>query len=109
MKRATYADIAAWRARSKPLRKRSPKMAGVYVERRKFVRELLSARIYCEFTDCKHVSVDVHEVTRRSHGGALYPGQPGKRETTYYALCRAHHDYVTTHPEWARAHGYEVR
>jgi hypothetical protein len=91
------------------LRVRSRKREAIYVERRAFVREYVTAHPTCELLPCGALSVDVHEVIRRSHGAALYPGQPGKRETPYMALCRAHHDYITTHPAWARERGYEVR
>ena len=86
-------------------------MAAVYVERRKFVATFLAEHPVCQIglRDCTKVAVDVHEVTRRGRGSALYPGQPGKRPTRYLAACRVCHDYVTFHPDFARAEGFEER
>ena len=109
MKRASYESMQGWKKRSKPLRARSLKMQAEYVLRRQFVREFIREHPYCQVQPCGALAVDVHEVIRRSHGGALYPGQPGKRETLYAALCRAHHERVTVNPTWARENGWEVR
>lgn len=84
-------------------------MAAVYVDRRAFVSAFLSANPGCQFPGCAASSRDVHEVIRRSHGSALYPGQPNKRATGYLALCRDHHDWTTTHPLEARALGLDER
>lgn len=113
MKRASVESVKAWRVRTaKPLRPRSLKMQREYVKRRKFVAAYLAGNPLCMChlsRDCTGVAVDVHEVIRRSHGGALYPGQEGKRETPYMALCRACHDLITTNPLLARAFGFEVK
>ena len=111
MKRASFESVRAWKARSKPMRRRSVKMAAEYVKRRAFVTKYLAEHPWCEArasSICASFSVDVHEVIRRSHGGALYPGQEGKRETRYMALCRVCHDLITTHPAWARENGWEI-
>lgn len=110
MRRASVESVKAWRARTaKPLRPRSLKMQREYVKRRAFVAKYLAEHTRCEFDPCRADSVDVHEVIRRSHGGALYPGQAGKRPTPYAALCRHHHTWVTEHPALARAYGWEVK
>jgi hypothetical protein len=84
-------------------------MAAVYVDRRAFVSAFLSANPRCQFPECAEPSRDVHEVIRRSHGSALYPGQAGKRVTRYLGLCRAHHDWISVHPLEARALGLDER
>src|SRR5690242_7974260 len=99
MKRSSVESVRAWKARSKPLRRRSKKMEAEYVKRRAWVITFLGNNPYCEihkdlWWDINpQPAVDVHEVIRRSHGGALYPGQEGKRPTRYMALCRECHDY----------------
>lgn len=95
----------------KPLPKRSVKMATLYRdERAPFVAKFIAEHPRCQFPEpCLRASESVHEVIRRSHGGALYPGQPGKRETAYMALCNWHHDWVTSHPAEAKRLGLEVR
>lgn len=112
IKRSTPEKIRAWAQRSrKRLRPRSVKQAAAYVERRAFVAEYLAAHPFCEahLQGCTLRSVDVHEIVRRSHGGAIFPGQKGKRETEYLAVCRPDHDWISTHPKLAKEHGLEVR
>lgn len=95
----------------KRLRPRSAKQAKAYVARRKFVAEFLAANPVCQarLEGCTGASVDVHELVRRSHGGAIFPGQEDKRETAYLAVCRADHDWITSHPKLAQEFGLEVR
>ena len=110
IKRGSIEKAKAWKRRSKPLNKRSAKMARIYREHRApFVAAFLAAHPQCEFPDCLSPSQDCHEVVRRSHGGALYPGQPSRRPTRYVALCRLHHDWTTTHPREAQAMGLDER
>lgn len=85
-------------------------MARLYrTERAPFVAAFLSANPHCQFENCREASQDCHEVIRRTHGAALYPGQPGKRETRYVALCRSHHDWISIHPLEARALGLDEK
>lgn len=95
----------------KRLRPRSAKQAKAYVARRKFVAEFLAANPWCQarLEGCTGASVDVHEIVRRSHGGAIFPGQEGKRETGYLSVCRSCHNWISTHPKLAQEHGLEVR
>lgn len=112
MKRSTPEKIRAWAQRSrKRLRPRSAKQAAAYVERRAFVAEYLAAHPWCEarLAGCTRLSEDVHEIVGRSHGAAIFPGQEGKRETGYLAVCRADHDWISTHPKLAKEFGLEVR
>lgn len=112
MKRSTPEKIRAWAQRSrKRLRPRSAKQAAAYRERRDFVAKFLAAHPLCEarLEGCTGRSVDVHELIRRSHGGAIFPGQKGKRETGYLAVCRADHDWISAHPALAKEYGLEVR
>jgi len=50
---------------------------------------------------CKRWSVDVHHKAGRT-GAALLD------ETTWAAVCRACHDYLETHRDWARERGWIV-
>jgi hypothetical protein len=86
-------------------------MAALYVGRRAFVSAFLSANPWCQLqlSGCTRSATTVNEAVRRSHQGALYPGQPDKRETVYHALCVPCHNWLTEHPTDARANGWEVR
>lgn len=111
MKRGSLEKWRAWKARGKGLRPRSRKRERAMVERRAFVAEFLALHPFCEarLPDCTRRSDDVHEIVRRSHGGAIFPGQKGKRETEYLAVCRADHNWISEHPTLAKEHGLEVR
>lgn len=111
LKRSAPEKIRAWAQRSRRLRPRSAKQAAAYVERRKLVAEYLALHPMCEarLAGCTGRSEDVHEVVRRSHGAAIFPGQKGKRETGYLAVCRADHIWITEHPALAKEFGLEVR
>ena len=86
-------------------------MKAAYRRRNVFVASFLELTPLCQMKleGCQGRAVDVDELIRRSHGGAIYPDQPDKRENIYFALCRSCHDFKTTHPEWARANGWEER
>ena len=109
--RSTPEKIRAWAQRSRRLRPRAAKQAAAYVERRAFVAEYLAAHPWCEarLEGCAGRSVDVNEVTRRSHGAAIFPGQKGKRVTEYAAVCRPCHSWISEHPKLAKEFGLEVR
>lgn len=111
LKRSSVEVLQAWRGRSARLRPRSAKTARLYVARRAFVAEFLAANPWCQarLEGCEGRSVDCHEVVRRSHGGAIFPGQEGKRETEYLAVCRRCHTWISEHPKLAKEHGLEVR
>lgn len=88
-----------------PLRRQSKKRAGIAVERRTFVANLLTRRPWCEACpirfpfDPNHRrrAVDCHELTRRSQGSPIVPSQ-GLTSDEVLAVCRECHDYITTHP-----------
>lgn len=90
--------------RSSGLAKRSKKMEEKYIDRRKFVKKILSERPYCEACgvfatyDGKSVfwreqSVDVHELIRRSQGGSILD------EKNVLAVCRPCHTRIGNEPE----------
>jgi hypothetical protein len=87
-------------ARRAPLRARSAKMTRRYVVRRRLVAELLAERPRCEFPNCARRSVDVHELLSRARGGDILDREHCR------CLCRAHHDWITTHPAEAEASGW---
>lgn len=85
---------------------RSKKMEQVYVERREFVKKILSenplcqaCKVFAEF-DGKaifniHMSNDVHEIVRRSQGGSILD------ENNVIAVCRPCHIRIGNYPELA--------
>jgi hypothetical protein len=83
------------------LRARSPKTARAYVQRRALVAALLAERPVCERCGVAR-STDVHELKRRSQGGALL-GEDGKA-----CLCRACHDWCGQNPLAAHEQGWVV-
>lgn len=87
-------------------------MARLYrTERAPFVAAFLSANPRCQLqlNGCTGRATTVNEVIRRSHSGAIYPGQPGKRETAYMPACISCHSWLTEHPKEAKEQGWEVR
>jgi hypothetical protein len=93
------------------MRRRSPKQARLYVERRAFVNAFLRGKA------CEAIGVapgqcfgelTVNEVLRRSAGGAIVPGpKADAQQQVFQALCVGHHSYVTDHPKWARENGFQ--
>jgi 5-methylcytosine-specific restriction protein A len=74
-------------------------MRRVYRQRRRLVARLLDERPVCQ--RCGRArSVDVHELKSRARGGSILD------ESNCVALCRACHDFVTTHPADAEAEGF---
>ena len=75
-----------------PMRKRSKRMAKVYREQRvPLVRRLLAERPACEIAwdaNCRGRSESVHEVIKRSHGGAIVPGPKAEAQgQRFVAAC----------------------
>lgn len=113
------AKARAWQQRSKPLERgkglapgkgltrqtrvkpRSAKREADMVERRALVRRMLReqpvchARIRCQGAR----TTDVHERLSRARGGSITDERHGHMVT----LCRACHDWITTHPAEAEA------
>ena len=56
---------------------------------------------------CWGEATTLNELIRRSHQGAIYPGQEGKRENEYHALCIPCHMWLNENPLWARENGWE--
>lgn len=91
---------------SKKLAFRSKKMEDVYVDRREFVKKILSERPLCEAcgvfakhdnkaTYNNYLSRDVHEIVRRSQGGSILD------ENNVLAVCRLCHIRIGNYPELA--------
>lgn len=91
---------------SKPIAQRSKKMEATYVERRKFVKKVLTERPLCEacpvfalhdgkITYKIKPSTDVHELVRRSQGGSILD------EDNVLAVCRPCHTRIGNFPELA--------
>jgi len=99
------------------MRYRSKKKEQEYIQRRKFVAELLSEQPYCEACPvfAKHdevvsyirrASVDVHELKRRSQGGSILD------RDNCIAVCRECHNRIGRFPQLAfdlglAKHGWE--
>lgn len=102
---------------TKPLAQRSEKMENTYVERREFVKQILTERPYCEACKvfAKHDglavcrqnhSQDVHELVRRSQGGSILDA------ANVLAVCRKCHTRIGNYPQLAfdlglAKHGWE--
>ena len=113
MKRTALRRVTGLSRSTTPIRKRSRKMAKVYVERRRFVAEFLRGR-FCEGMNVMpgpcFGALTVHESIRRSQLGSILPDAKAKAQgQTFHALCRWHHGYVTDHPSWAVEHGFTQR
>ena len=89
---------------SKKIAHRSKKMEDKYVDRRKFVKKILSERPFCQACpvfaehDARAVfwvnqSTDVHELVRRSQGGSILD------EENVLAVCRPCHTRIGEYPE----------
>ena len=81
------------------VRYRSPKMARLYVERRRLVARLLDEHPICQRC-CARVSTEVHELLSRARGGSIL--DPGNCVT----LCHFCHRWVTETPADATAEGW---
>lgn len=86
---------------------RSAKRQAITAERAEFVADILGQRRYCQATlaGCTSHTVDVHEIVSRGRGGPIVPSQ-GLRPGDVLALCRACHDWITTHPAEAAERGW---
>jgi len=56
---------------------------------------------------CNGRSCDVHEIVGRGRSGGIFVPSQGLTDDGVLALCRACHDWVTTHPALARLIGAE--
>ena len=97
-------------SRSTALRPRSRKMTRAYVGRRAFVAATLAERPRCEIAwdeRCRERSESVHEVVKRSHGGALVPGPRAEAQgQRFVAACLPCNGAVEDHPAGARRRGW---
>ena len=107
----------------KPIPKRSAKMKDIYERkggRRELVARLLAERPWCEagqrieagqgqpvhpsvYHVCQKLSVDCHELLRRSAGGNILD------ETGIICVCRACHDWIGRNPAAAESLGLSKR
>lgn len=91
--------------RRMPLKRVSPKRAAQRYERERTVQAVLmrdrftcrAAQIVSEL-ECRG-RLDVHELLTRARGGSILDVDGA------VSLCRAHHDYVHTHPAEALERG----
>jgi len=92
------------------LRARSRKTTALYVGRRAFVAETLRERPRCEIVwdaNCRGRSESVHEVVKRSHGGALVPGPKADAQgQRFVAACLPCNGAVEDAPAEARRRGW---
>lgn len=86
--------------RRSPIRSRSKKRAAVMIQRRRLVRDVLTAHPICEVPWCDRPSDDVHEPLTRARGGSILDPENAK------AVCRLHHDLIHAEPEWAYEEGF---
>lgn len=95
---------------TKPMRKRSAKMEQFYrdVRRPQVEQVLAEAGGRCEFVKptgrCANSASDVHEMLTRGRGGGIRADAVNER-SNLMAVCRSHHDWITTHPREAEAMG----
>jgi hypothetical protein len=113
----------------KRLKARSEKTDRLYQEERiPFVINFLERHPFCSFklwvhgttleesphvdtitrnvTHCTRRAVDVHEILPRGRGGNIVPREGQNEDDQFMGMCREHHDYVTTHPAFAKLRGY---
>lgn len=98
--------------RSKRLNPRSKKRSRLMVARAAFVAEFLAVHSRCQarFAGCWGRATTVNEYIRRSHLGAIVPGEKADAQgQRWHALCTPCHDFLTVHPAFARADGWEQR
>lgn len=97
-------------ARKSRLRPVSRKRARVQRERRAFVSEVLAEGPLCEIrwdANCRGRADGVHEVVKRSHGGALVPGAKAEAQgQRFVAACHYCNGAVEDHPAEARERGW---
>lgn len=85
--------------RRKGLNPRSERKREVDDHRRLMRMVASTLNLRCEFPDCSEWAVDWHERLPRSQGGS--PVHPSNQVW----LCRAHHDWVHSHPVQAHELG----
>lgn len=82
------------------MKARSSKQQRVYTEQRiPLVKKVLSDQPVC-IRCFRARSTDVHELKSRARGGSITD------ESNVVAICRACHNYITTHPAEAEAQGW---
>lgn len=114
LKRSTY------RLKRVGIRRRSKKREAAYsgpLGRRAFVKAYLEQWQYCVVglqnketaSLCTGDSKDVHEKISRSALGAIVPGEKATQQgQVFFTVCRACHDFLHSHPKWAKEQGFLV-
>jgi len=95
-----------------PIRRVSKKRAAISKERAQFVGDLIATHPRCQIGSpvCSGGSTTVHEALKRSHGGAIVPGDKATRQgQNFFPCCRACNGYVEDHPSWAAEKGFVIR
>lgn len=113
----------------KRLRARSEETQRVYEEERiPFVIDFLERHPLCSFklwihsttleesppldsqsravASCGRKAVDVHEIFPRGRGGNIVPIEGQDEDKQFLALCRWHHQWITSNPEASKRLGY---
>ena len=111
MKRTPLRRTTGLSRSTTPIRKRSKRVAALYREQRiPLVRRLLAERPACEIAwdaNCRGRSESVHEVIKRSHGGAIVPGPKAEAQgQRFVAACLPCNGAVEDHPAEARSRGW---
>ncbi len=98
----------------KPIPARSKRREAMYAGpngRRAFVARMLEEFPNCQIgaAECTGRAQSVHEVIKRSAGGAILPGpkaeEQGQRFLTACFICNG---YVERFPKWARENGFSI-
>jgi hypothetical protein len=87
---------------------RSKKRAAEMPERNAFTVALTTEHPGCQIAQagCTGRSVEVHEALKRSHGGAIVPGEQADRQgQVFFATCRNCNEWVEAHPREALEKG----
>lgn len=96
--------------RTSRLRPRSKATEQLYVQRRAFVREFLTENPRCQIAwdgRCRGRAEGVHEVVKRSHGGAIIPGPKADAQgQRFMAACHPCNQAVEDVPAEARRRGF---
>ena len=111
MKRTALRRVTGLSRSTTRIRPRSRKTAALYREVRvPLVRRLLAERPRCEIRwdeRCRGRSESVHEVIKRSHGGAIVPGPKAEAQgQRFVAACIPCNGAVEDHPAEARRRGW---
>ena len=92
-------------ATRKAIKRVSDKRSAKIPERQALRADQLRRKPRCEarLQGCMAEATDVHEIVNRSQDAEAW-----LKPHLFLSLCRPCHHWVTTHPIWARHHGYTL-